>query len=83
MMDKNVQIPLSLLDQTIDFFEGLDISGFDKQTRLLYDEIFSSFIQKKMKLCLRDSYAKIIDAVTENERFIARNNYFINKRFTK
>jgi len=82
-MDKNVQIPLSLLDNTIDFFEGLDVSGLDKQARSLYDDIFSAYINKKMKLCLRDSYSKIICADTENERVSACIDYFINKRFIK
>lgn len=82
-MEKNVQIPLSLLDQTIDFFEDLDVSDFSKQTRALYDDIFSAFIEKKMRICLRDSYSKIINANTDNERNHARVEYLINKRFTK
>jgi len=82
-MDKNVQIPLSLFDQTIDFFENLDLSNFDKQTRSLYDDIYSAFIRKKMSLCLRDSYAKIIRANTEIEKTSARNDYLINKCFSK
>ena len=82
-MDKNVQIPLSLLNQSIDFLEDLDVSGLCDQTRSLYDDIYSAFINKKMSLCLRDSYVKIINANSDSERKHARTEYLINKRFSK
>ena len=82
-MGANVQIPLPLLCQTIDFLEKLDASIFDRQMRSLYDGIYSGFINKLMRVDLRDSYSKIAKAETETDRKHAVSNYLIARSYTK
>ena len=82
-MGTNVQIPLSLFMQTLDFFFELDAYELEQRVRTLYDDVYSAFIKKHMKINLRNSYAKIINAENENERKQAIGNYLIDRSFSK
>jgi len=79
MTSKNVLIPFPLLDQIIDFLEELRISEYHP---LSYDcaNILWALRVKKQKLELRDAYAKIIAAESDDDMLQARMQYLSQKR---
>jgi len=79
-MDTNVKIPLSLLNNTVDLLEDIDISVYEEPIPCLYDMVLSAFRQKRERLDLRKSYSKIIFAEDEDERILARMQYLQHKR---
>ena len=81
MMEKNVMIPHSLLDQIIDLLESWEIPLQDAVLRNYYDRVLYDLRYKKRKLELRDTYAKIIRADNDEDRDIARINYLRQKRY--
>lgn len=58
-MNKNVMIPLSLLDRIIELLNDIDLCEYH-ELRYDYCAILWALKVKKQKLELRDSYAKII-----------------------
>ena len=77
-MDKNVMIPLPLLEQTIEFLVELDLSECH-ELRYEYCTILWALKLKKQKIDLRDAYAKILSAADEDDRFDARMQYLQQK----
>jgi hypothetical protein len=75
MSDKKVLIPLQLINQTLEFLRYIDVSEYDFSIRCEYDNIVDAFREKLRSLDLRESYAKIIMAKTEDERDNARIEY--------
>ena len=73
-MNKNVMIPLSLLDRIIEFLEELILSEYH-ELRFEYCEILWALQVKKQKIELRDAYAKIISADDQWVRDEARIEY--------
>lgn len=75
MMEKNVMIPLSLLERIIELLDGLDASRYGYNFQYEYGDILCALKVKMQKIELRDAYAKIITAVTEDTRDLARIEY--------
>jgi len=80
MMIENVKIPLSLFYQTISLLDNIRRSGCDQSIVPEYESVLTAFLKKKQSLDLRDSYAKIISAQDEDQRWEARMNYLYDKR---
>jgi len=79
-MNKNVMIPLSLLDQAIDVMEYIDVTEYGSPITMMYDDVLSALRKKKRSLHLRQTYANIIFAESEDARFDARMKYLQEKR---
>ena len=79
-MDKNITIPFSLLRQTIELLEYWNISEYDQVIRQDYDSILFALQKKKQSVELRDAYARIIYAESEDTRHTARMRYLEQKR---
>ena len=82
-MSKNVMIPLSLLDQTIELLGHWDVSGCDYFVRCDYHKVLDVLEWKKQKLELRDAYVKIIEADNQDNGDDARIEYLRRKRMVK
>jgi len=82
-MSENVKIPLPLLDKTIELLEWIDIIDYEPSFSVLHDYVLSAFKIKKQKLDLRQTYANIIFADNDDERFDARMSYLQEKRKIK
>lgn len=80
MMSKNVMIPLFLLEQILELLERWDVSGSELQLRCDYHNVLDQLICKKQKINLRDAYAKILAADTQDDRDLARIQYLRQKR---
>jgi len=80
-MGKNIMIPLSLFDQIIDVLECCELAQDDIIFRGYHDRVLYELQQKKRKLELRDDYAKIINAKSDDVRAAARIGYLQNKRW--
>jgi len=80
MMNENVKIPLTLLNQTVELLEQIDVSGYENLVLSEYEPVLSALRKKQQSLALRRAYAKIIFAKDENERFEARMRYLQQKR---
>jgi hypothetical protein len=79
-MDKNITIPFPLLRRIIDLLEYWNISDYDPAIRQDYDDILFELQKKKQTVELRDAYARIIYADSEDARFTARMRYLEQKR---
>ena len=77
-MDRNVMIPLSLLDQIVDLLEELRLSEYHPLS-YEYGNILWALNVKKQKLLLRDAYARIINADNQDDRDDARIQYLQKK----
>lgn len=82
-MSKNVTIPLSLLEQTIELLGHWNVSACDYFVRCAYHSVLHELTWKKQKLELRDAYIKIIQADTQDDRDDARIEYLRKKRLAE
>ena len=76
-------IPLSLLDQMIQLLGHWEVSGCDYFVRCAYHDVLSELSWKKQKIDLRDAYAKIIQADSQDDRDVARFEYLRKKRLSE
>jgi len=72
---KNVQIPLTLFNEIIDFLELWDISGCEPDVQQQYRKIFSALYAKKGNMELREAYAGVVSAKDDAKRKQARKAY--------
>ena len=79
-MDKNITIPLSLLTGTIELLEYWNLDDYDRAIRMDYDNILFALTKKKQSIELREAYAKIIYAESDDARLDARMQYLEQKR---
>jgi hypothetical protein len=79
MTDKNVLIPLSLLDRIIDLLQYFNFSDHH-DLGSEYDDILCLLKVKKQKIKLRASYSKILTAETADQRDEARIEYLRARR---
>ena len=79
-MSKNVMIPLSLLEQTIELLGQWNVSARDYHVRCAYHSVLNELTWKKQKLELRDAYVKIIQADSQDDKDDARIEYLRKKR---
>ena len=77
-MNKNIMIPMSLLESIIEFLDELDLSECH-ELRYEYCHILWALKVKKQKIELRDAYAKILSAADEDDRHDARMQYLQQK----
>ena len=81
--EQNVKIPLSLLNQAIELLENINLRAvpdYDQSVVYDYENVLSAFRRKKRSLDLRLTYAKIIFAENDDQRFDARMRYLQEKR---
>ena len=80
MKEKNVMIPLSLMNDIIELIFGhFDSLTCNDSVFQLYQSVTDSLIEKSKRIKLRDSYANLIFAKDEHERFDARLEYLKRK----
>jgi hypothetical protein len=75
MMNKNVMIPLSLLNQIIELLQHWDIPEYRPELRYDYESVVWALVVKKQKLKLRDAYAKILQADNQQAKDEAYFHY--------
>jgi hypothetical protein len=81
-MSKNVMIPLSLMERTIELLGYLQPPAYNDLRYELCD-ILDELLIKKQKIKLREAYAKIVSAENEDVRHNARIEYLRQKNFLK
>jgi hypothetical protein len=79
-MDKNVTIPLSLINSIIDLLGCWNILSYDESVQQDYEDVLSALFKKLQRIELRDAYAKILNAKTEFDRHSARMEYLEKRR---
>jgi hypothetical protein len=79
-MSRNVTIPLSLFNNIIDLIDCWDVSDYDPLLRPTYSDVLFALTKKKQSIELRNAYAKIIYADSEQEQHDARMRYLMKKR---
>jgi len=79
-MDKNITIPLSLLHQVINLLEYWNPQDYDQSVQEDYDDVLYALTKKKQSIELREAYAKIIYAESDDARHTARMRYLEQKR---
>jgi hypothetical protein len=81
-MSKNVMIPLSLMERTIELLGYLQPTTYN-DLRYEHCDVLEELLMKKQKIELREAYAKIVSAKNEEDRHDARIEYLRQKRFLK
>ena len=79
-MDKNITIPLSLLNRIIDLLDGWDMHEYNYSVQQDYSDVMFALTKKKQSIELRDAYARIIYAEDDDARHEARMRYLQQKR---
>ena len=82
-MSQNVKIPVTLLNETIYLLETLKLTEFDESIRDIVDSVLCEYQHKKDSMALRETYAKIVCAKDDDERFNARMKYLEERRKLK
>jgi hypothetical protein len=82
-MNKNVLIPLSLLDRIIDLLGYWNITNYDFSVQCEHGDVYEELQIKRHKLALRDVYSEIIKAPDEDSRHEARIRYLRQKRWVQ
>ena len=83
MMDKNVLIPISLFTQICDLLEYWDVSQYDPVIQFQHLHVLRVLDLKRRRLGLRDDYAQIIRAGSEDDRDQARIRYLQKKSWLR
>jgi hypothetical protein len=81
-MSKNVMIPLSLMERTIELLGYLQPPAYN-DLRYEHCDVLDELLIKKQKVELREAYGKIISARNEEDRHDARIEYLRQKNFLK
>jgi len=80
---KNVQIPLELFKNIIEFVDCCDTAGCDPELQKLYNDVISGLTAKQKSIELRDAYAKVVFADGDNQREQAKIAYIEQKKQNK
>ena len=80
IFEKNVKIPLNLMNDIIDVLECLNVPENEPDFIRMYENVLHSLFKKKESLELRDLYAKMINAKYDDARLFARLEYLKRKR---
>ena len=83
MKDKNITIPFSLFTRIIEFLEFMDVPEYTAHHWIEYSGILCALLEKKQRIELRDTYAKIICAENDDDRHDERIRYLQQKRDVK
>ena len=78
-MDKNVMIPLALFYQICDLLGYWDVSQYDPVIQFQYLHVLRVLDLKRRRFGLRDDYAQIIRAGSQDDRDHARIRYLQKK----
>jgi hypothetical protein len=81
-MSKNVMIPLSLMERTIELLGCLQPTPYN-DLRYEHCDVLQELLIKKQKLEIREAYGKIISARNEDDRHDARIEYLRQKGFLR
>jgi len=77
---ENVKIPLALFKRITYLLECWDIDDYDEIVQSDYREVTLALQKKKQSLELRVDYAKIVNALDNDSKDIARISYLQRKR---
>ena len=80
---KNVQIPLALFREIVEFVEYMEQCNLDILFADMRDSILAGLRAKQDSMALRENYADIIYAKDEDKRHDARMKYLHMKRIYK
>jgi hypothetical protein len=79
-MAKNINIPYQLFSKMIDLLDYWDIYEYSAYTQEMYYDVLFALLKKQQNIELRQAYANIINAESDEERHDARMNYLFEKR---
>ena len=78
---ENVKIPLALFKRVIYLLECWDVTDdYDEVVQSDYHDVMTALQKKKQSLELRVDYAKIVNALDDDSRDLARISYLQRKR---
>ena len=77
---ENIKIPLALFKRIIYLLECWDLEGYDDVVVSDFQDVMLALQKKKQTIELRVDYAKIVNALDEDSRDLARMSYLQHKR---
>jgi len=80
MENTNIKIPESLFQETLRFLESLSVTDFEWDLRKQYKSVYIEFKRKQSNIRLRDFYALVVAAKSEEERQAALSVYLKEKQ---
>ena len=83
MENSNIKIPLTLFQEALLFLESLPVMDLDKDLRKQYKNVYLEFKRKQNNIRLRDIYALVVAAKSDDERKAALSNYMNEKQLSE
>jgi len=80
---QNVQIPLSLFNDIVIFFEYLNIKNYSAPSIYKYCDMLAELREKQHCINLRTTYTRMIYAKDESQRDSAREDYLCLRKKRK
>jgi len=81
--NSNIKIPLTLFQEALLFLESLPVMDLDKDLRKQYKNVYLEFKRKQNNIRLRDIYALVAAAKSDDERKAALSNYMNEKQLSE
>jgi len=72
---KNVMIPIALMNHILDLLFYWDLSSYDESIKADHEYVTMFLLEKRTKLNLRETYSRMVNAKSEEERHLARMGY--------
>ena len=83
MENSNIKIPITLFQEALLFLEGLSVMDLDKDLQKQYKNVYLEFKRKQNNIRLRDIYALVVAAKSDEERKAALSNYLNEKQLSE
>ena len=83
MENSNIKIPLTLFQEALLFLESLPVMDLDKDLQKQYKNVYLDFKRKQINIRLRNIYALVVAAKSDEERKTALSNYMNEKQLSE
>jgi len=77
---ENIKIPYALFNRILYLLDCIDLDGYDPVVQSDYDDVVVALTKKKQSLELHDAYTKLVYALDDDSRDLARLNYLQRKQ---
>jgi hypothetical protein len=83
MENSNIKIPSALFQEALCFLENLPVMELEKDLQKQYKSVYLEFKRKQYNIRLRDFYALVVAAKSDEDRKAALSDYLYEKQLSE